>query len=90
MFIFMFCALSALLRVDMCLVAIIIIIIIIIVNVIIFFFAQTGQRESNHWISKLKRLMDHGYRKEEAEMALRKHNMHFESALSKSNLFCRT
>ncbi|XP_038064720.1 trinucleotide repeat-containing gene 6C protein-like isoform X2 [Patiria miniata] len=40
-----------------------------------------GQKESNHWISKLKRLMDQGYRQEEAEMALRKHNMNFDSAL---------
>ncbi|XP_022092498.1 trinucleotide repeat-containing gene 6C protein-like isoform X2 [Acanthaster planci] len=40
-----------------------------------------GQKESNHWISKLKRLMDQGYRQEEAEMALKKHNMNFDSAL---------
>ena len=42
-----------------------------------------GQKESNHWISKLKRLMDQGYTQEEAEMALRKHNMNFDTALSK-------
>ena len=41
----------------------------------------TGQRESNHYISKLKRLMDYNYPKEVAEVALRKHNFHFESAL---------
>ncbi|XP_030840261.1 trinucleotide repeat-containing gene 6C protein-like isoform X2 [Strongylocentrotus purpuratus] len=41
-----------------------------------------GQRESNHYISKLKRLMDYGYPKEVAEVALRKHNFHFETALT--------
>ncbi|XP_071492333.1 uncharacterized protein [Diadema antillarum] len=41
-----------------------------------------GQRESNHYISKLKRLMDYGFPKEMAEVGLRKHNFHFESALA--------